>query len=130
MTKKIFASIVVLIAFGSWVPVYGHHSFAAYFNIDKSVTIEGVVTEFWLVNPHSRIYLDVTTDDNTIEQWVVECSSRNVYSRTGISQETITPGMVLTIIGNPSRDGSKMIGIGKQANFRVKDGRQIWPPQR
>ena len=89
----------------------GHHSFAAFFVIDESMTIEGVVTEFWIANPHSRIYLDVRSENNEIEQWMAEGGSRNVYARAGVTAETIQPGMVITVVGNPSRDGSKSIGI-------------------
>ena len=128
MNIKLFTSLLFVVAISNWSLAYAHHSFAAYFIVDEFMTIEGVVTKFERVNPHSRIYMDVTNENDEIEHWIVEGSSLNVYTRTGITQETIKPGMVLTIIGNPTRDGSKMVGLGKQAKLLIKGGRQIWPP--
>ena len=87
-----------------------HHSFAAHFDIDETVTIEGVVTEWWFQNPHTRIYLEVTNEDGEVEEWMAEGAGRNVLFRRGWSEETIQPGTRLVIVGNPSRDGSNTIG--------------------
>ena len=44
------------------MPVAAHHNPAAHYIVDERIEIEGVVTEFRGVNPHSRIYFDVTND--------------------------------------------------------------------
>ena len=36
-----------------------HHSFAAEFDVNKSVTLKGTVTTMKWVNPHSWLYIDV-----------------------------------------------------------------------
>ena len=126
MLARVGALLLGASLVGSSGVAFGHHSFAAYFAIDESMEVQGVVTEFWIANPHSRIYLDVRNEKNEIEQWMAEGGSRNVYARTGISAETITPGMIITVRGSPSRDGSKSIGIKILTN---EEGAQIWPPQ-
>ena len=97
-------------ALGCSALVHGHHSFEAHFRTDETVTVGGVVTEFWFANPHARIYLDVTDEDGEVTEWMAEGGSRNVLTRRGWSEDTIRPGMVLIVSGNPSRDGSNAIG--------------------
>jgi hypothetical protein len=54
--------IVVAGAFIGGVPAFAHHSFAATYFEDKSVTIEGNVVEFDFRNPHSLLTLEVADD--------------------------------------------------------------------
>ena len=42
---------------------YSHHSFAVFFQTDKTIAVTGVVTEFRFSNPHGLIRLDVTTEN-------------------------------------------------------------------
>ncbi len=89
---------------------YSHHSFAAFFNVDKTVAMEGVVKEFWFQNPHARIYLDVTNEDGEVEEWMLEGGSRNVLSRRGWSADTVDIGITVRAEGSLSRDGTNAIG--------------------
>jgi hypothetical protein len=49
--------LVALLAIAITAPVYGHHSFAAYYFADQSVSIEGYVQEFDYVNPHVWLHI-------------------------------------------------------------------------
>lgn len=112
MTDRVRNGLAVLLAAALPLLVtqaLAHHSFAAHFVTDETVTIEGVVTEWWFQNPHARIYLEVTNEDGEVEEWMVEGGGRNVLHRRGWTDETILPGTRLTIVGNPSRDGSRTI---------------------
>jgi hypothetical protein len=82
-----------------------HHSFAAFFDPDKSVTVTGTVTEFRFTNPHGMIAVDVKKPGGGIEKWRAETNAPVVLVQRGWSRDSIKPGMVVTIDGWPSRDG-------------------------
>jgi DNA/RNA endonuclease YhcR with UshA esterase domain len=88
-----------------------HHSFAAFFDPDKSVTVTGTVTEFRFTNPHGMIALDVKKPDGSIEQWRAETNAPVVLVERGWTRDVIKPGDVVTIDGWPSRDGRKYIRL-------------------
>lgn len=91
---------------------HAHHSTAARFNLDETASVEGVVKEFWFANPHSRLYLEVTTDSGDVQEWMIEGNSRNNLIRRGWSEETLQPGMTVSVTGHPSRDGSNSMEWG------------------
>lgn len=126
MRKQIVTAVLAAGFIGCASVVYGHHSFGAYFLIDETTTIKGVVTEFWFANPHARIYLQVTNEDSVVEEWMAEGASRNVLTRRGWSQDTIKPGLELVVQGNPSRDGSNAIGWRLLTTL---DGAEVGPSE-
>jgi hypothetical protein len=85
--------------------VQAHHSFAAFFDPAKSVTVTGTVTEFRFTNPHGMVALDVKKPDGSIEKWRAETNAPVVLVRRGWTRDVIKPGDVVTIEGWPSRDG-------------------------
>ena len=101
---------LLLLAIGH-VPVTqvaAHHSPAMLYDLSREITVEGVVTEYQLGNPHMRIYLDVERDGTT-EQWLAEGGSRTQLLRVGWTGTEVVPGDKVTVRGHPSRDGSKLV---------------------
>jgi hypothetical protein len=90
-----------------------HHSFAVFFDPNKSVTITGAVTDFRFVNPHGEIGLTVAGKDGHPEQWRVETNSPSILQRRGWRKDSLKPGETVTIQGWPSRDGKKYIRLLK-----------------
>ena len=99
-----------------------HHHAAAHFLLDETAVIEGVVKEFWFANPHSRLYVEVTTESGEVEEWMVELSSRNNLIRSGWSEDRVRPGTELIVIGHPSRDGPRSL---QWEMVTTKDGEEI-----
>ena len=87
-----------------------HHSAAMLYDLSKQVTMQGVVTEFQLGNPHLRIYFDVDSDGKT-QKWMAEGGSRTVLLRKGWTGKEVKPGDKVGFRGNPSRDGSKVMHL-------------------
>lgn len=115
-----------LAAMGFGASLSAHHSFDANFVTNETMTIEGVVTEFWFANPHARIYLEIVNETGETEEWFAEGGSRNNLIRRGWLEDTITPGMRLIVSGSPSRDGSNAIGW---RSLTTTDGAEVGPPR-
>ncbi|HEX4997488.1 MAG TPA: DUF6152 family protein [Terriglobia bacterium] len=102
---------------------WGHHSFAAAFDADKPVTVKGVITEARLANPHSWIYLDVTTDKGKVEKWGFEAQTPTALIRSGVKPEVFKVGSVVTIKGCHARDMTKNEGAARE--IILADGRSF-----
>jgi hypothetical protein len=90
-----------------------HHSFAAFFDPAKTVTIKGKVTAFRFTNPHGTIVLDVPGKDGKAHEWRVETNAPVVLVRRGWSRSIVKPGDTVTIEGWPSRDGKPWLRLGR-----------------
>lgn len=85
-----------------------HHNPAAHYLVDKVITVKGVVTKWQLINPHARIYFDVT-EDGKLEHWMAEGNAASILKRRGFDRDTLKPGTKITISGSPSREGRNML---------------------
>jgi len=115
-TKHLLAGAATLLALPA--AAGAHHSFAAFFDPAKSVTVTGTVTEFRFTNPHGMIALEVKKPGGAVEQWRAETNAPVVLVQRGWNRDSIKPGMVVTVEGWPSRDGRnylRMRGV-KDAN--------------
>lgn len=86
-------------------PAYAHHNPVSHYLIKDMITVEGVVTEFRLINPHARIYFDVTSEDGEVQHWFAEGNAAGVLKRRGWSEDLLKPGTPIKISGYPARDG-------------------------
>ena len=88
---------------------HSHHNSASHYLLDEISYAEGVVTEYKMMNPHARIYFDVTNENGEVENWMAEGDAAAVLLRRGWTGDELNPGDYIKITGNPSRDGSPII---------------------
>jgi hypothetical protein len=89
------AAVATVIAAGS---VRAHHSISM-FDIGKPIWIKGTVVRFDLINPHVMFTLQQTTDDGRIQQWTVEGSGLNTFTRRGLGADYLQAGDVVEVCG-------------------------------
>jgi Family of unknown function (DUF6152) len=103
--------------------IFAHHGSAMY-DMTKPVSVKGTVTDFEFTNPHSGIHLDVKDGQGHVEKWFVETDSPNNLARSGWNRNSLKPGDQVTIIGNPAKDGSKVLRLQKVV---FSDGQELKP---
>lgn len=108
MRVKVLLIPLMLLAQGSPQGVAAHHSTPVNFDQSKEITIEGVLTEIAWRNPHSRFRVDVTGEDGSTAEWLVEMGGINIMRRAGFPLELFALGDRITITGNPGRRGRAM----------------------
>ena len=105
------------------IPALAHHSFAM-FDADKKVTIAGTVKEFQWTNPHAFIVMMVGNGEGQIEQWAVEMGGPSGLARQGWVPKTLKPGMNISVIMHPLREGHG----GQFLAVTLPDGTQLGNP--
>ena len=92
-----------LFSFALAAGAYAHHSAAPHFDMDNPVTVEGVITELRLVNPHAYVYFDVTDDTGEVANWRCELAGGTGMRRRGWTDDSLLPGQAITMTGAPAR---------------------------
>ena len=86
--------------------VFGHHSFLSIYDQDAVSTIEGVVTEVWFENPHTRVYVETTDTDGSKTVWESETYPRNILVRRGWNHNDLNAGDIVVLTGRKAKNGS------------------------
>ena len=81
----------------------GHHSFAATYLENQSVTIEGDLVTFELRNPHSFVNVMVKDAKGEMVRYLVEWGS-TTQLQGKITRDTLKAGDHIIITGNPARN--------------------------
>jgi hypothetical protein len=100
------------------IPVMSHHSNSAY-EVEKVVTITGIVKEWKWSNPHTWLYLTVDDQKGGKTEWAVEGRAPGVLGRIGWDRFILKPGEKVTVHMSPAKDGSH---VGIIARVTKQDG--------
>ena len=83
-----------------------HHAVGPVYDADRTITAEGVVTRYRLVNPHSMMTLESRDPDGHPVTWTIELDGRQNLIVAGWTDKTIRVGERITVYGNPTHTGS------------------------
>jgi hypothetical protein len=98
-----------------------HHSFAAAFDANALITVQGVITQVKLANPHSWIYLEAKDANGNVVQWGFEAQTPTALIRSGVKPDVFKVGSTVTIRGCHARDVTKNEGAARE--IILADGR-------
>jgi len=109
-------------------PAVAHHAVGGEYDPAKPVTVTGTVTKVEWVNPHSRIYFDVTEPDGKVTNWSVELAARVVLERMGWNGRSLKIGEKVTVRGDQARSGAPMLNA-RAREQRALQGNREAPPE-
>lgn len=98
--------------------VQAHHAFSM-FDQSRTIELKGEIKEFQWTNPHVWVQLLVTQPDGSVVEWSIEGSSPNGLRRQGWRSESLLPGMQVTVLTNPLKNGE---AGGSLVNVTLEDG--------
>ena len=102
------------------MPARSHHSLSGSYNMDREITLDGVVSAFQFVNPHPFITIAVETQTGTKQQWRGELDNRSELVGIGVTSGTFKAGDRVVIVGNPGHD--KALAVYVRRLDRPVDG--------
>lgn len=105
------------------ISVAAHHSIAGEYDVNKTVTLKGIVTKIEWTNPHARIYVDVAQPNGTVANWNLELAAVSALVRNGWSRTALKVGDTVTVEGIQARSGAT---IANARNVTFPDGRKVF----
>ena len=100
-----------------------HHAFAAEFDANKPITLEGTLTRVRWVNPHGWIYVDAPDASGKVVNWAIEFGSPVALLRRGLRVTEFPPGIKVTVKGFLAKNGSPTVNA---ASVTLPDGRNLF----
>jgi Family of unknown function (DUF6152) len=103
-----------------------HHSFQSEFDINKPMTLKGVVTKVEWINPHVYVHLDVTDPKGAVSSWAFETLGPGRMRAQGMSKQSFGIGKSVTLKGYGARDGAKNLGFLREVTFDDGHSVEVW----
>jgi hypothetical protein len=123
MQRKLFAVIALAAVVCLLLPrpMLAHHGAAGY-DMDKLVTLKGVITSFEWTNPHSQIYFDVSDEKGKVAHWVAETEPPAVMLEHGWARRSLNPGDQVTVYCWAAKNGATTSILSK---IVLPDGKEL-----
>jgi hypothetical protein len=105
MTRHAAIVLAAVLWACTWTPpVQAHHAYGLFFDLCRSVTLEGRVDAVQWKDPH--VFLELTLDDGTTHR--AEWTSTQGLARTGVAADTLKAGDRIVVTGSTWKDRALM----------------------
>ena len=122
IARGVLAAVITVLWVAGPAEVMAHHAFAAEFDADQPLDLNGTVTKVKWVNPHSWLYFDVKGADGSVTNWGVEFGTPNALAEKGLKKTDLPVGAPVRIQGYRSKNGG---AFGYCATLTLPDGRHF-----
>src|SRR4029453_10073867 len=119
----LIAPVVTLLVLAA--PAAAHPPPAVAYDVNKTISITGVISEVRWENPHTWIFVEQKDDSGKVVKWGFEGKVPNQLIRLGITPSVLKPGIEVTVTGHPARDASQ--NFCEVLEVTLPDGKTIKP---
>jgi hypothetical protein len=86
--------------------LWAHHSFAAEYDSNKPLKLQGAVTKIEWQNPHAYFYIDVRDPaTGKVVNWAFEMGAPAVIQRNGWTRNSMKIGDLVIVEGSAAKSG-------------------------
>jgi hypothetical protein len=122
MNKPLLTGVLLAALWTTAGPAAAHHGRGSTYDMNKRITLKGVVSRVDWRNPHVVIYMDVKDDSGKVVTWGFENAGVSQLAQAGYHRNTLKLGQEITAIVNPAANGVPMSIVVKVI---LADGSEI-----
>ena len=122
MKRSAMLSGIVLIGLLATAPLVAHHSFAAEYDRNRTITVTGSVTKLEWTNPHARLYVMGADETGKMQEWDFELGPPNGLMRNGWRRDSLKAGLKVIVEGFRSKTSTV---VANARSVKLPDGRQV-----
>jgi len=101
--KGFFAAVTGLVSATLISAAFAHHGFAAHYDPDRMIRIEGTVRQFDFINPHGVLLIDAVDENGEAVVYKCDLQARVQLARRGVDETLFTVGEPIVVEGFPAR---------------------------
>ena len=113
---------ICLVLLMAAAPLAAHHSFNAEFDLNRKITLTGVVTKVEWTNPHTYFYVDVPEGGKFVN-WALETAGPNTLTRQGWRRDSLKVGDHVVVTAYRARDDSH---VASAREVTVGNGKRVF----
>ena len=120
--KRKIAAVVIGGTLLTGAKAGAHHSFPATYSVNKTIRIEGRVTQLLLRNPHSFLQIEAPDVSGQMQRWSLEWGGATQLLGQGVVKDTLKVGDALVVTANPARSTENATRALVKTIMRPSDG--------